>query len=36
MTIESESRKAEVTALTSQINILETTVKVGLEYFKFV
>ena len=29
MTIESESRKSEVTALNSQINILESTVKVN-------
>jgi hypothetical protein len=31
MTIESESRKAEVTALNSQINIFESTVKVSLK-----
>ena len=33
MTIESESRKSEITALTSQINILESTVKVNLIFF---
>lgn len=34
MTIDSESRKAEITTLNSQINILENTVKVGTYFFK--